>query len=435
MNHPALAPAPAKLFVEPTSRCNMRCRMCLREAPGSVIPQADLDPALFAALSPLFSGLSQLVISGLGEPLLHPELAGLVALARRGMPDGAEIGLQSNALLLTEARATELLAAGLSSLCISVDSVSGAAACGEIHGAGQLRTLETAFAAVDAARRRLRPEGLRLGVQFVLMADTFTELPAVLDWAAARGADFALVSHVLPYSAESLAQSLFNPNTGRSLELLARFRRIAAARGLDLDRAFAGFWTFRTTERQRAEAELVKEMLAAALAEGVPCHLGQLLAWRERAADALEAVLAEAEAVAARTGLTLKLPAHVAATDRRCGFMEDGGMFVAASGEVHPCYFQWHEYDCRVGGAAVHVLPRTFGNLAARPALAIWNDPDYVAFRRQALGYDYPHCANCAAAPCSDIDGRPRPFEADCYGQTVPCGFCPWCTGGVQCLS
>jgi hypothetical protein len=42
--------------------------------------------------------------------------------------------------------------------------------------------------------------------------------------------------------------------------------------------------------------------------------------------------------------------------------------------------------------------------------------------RLVALGYAYPYCADCGAAPCDDVRGGAVSFVQDCFGNTVPCG-------------
>ena len=51
---PALRPHPSKLFVEVTTRCNLRCAMCPREAPGGAVAEGDMSAETFARLAPAF---------------------------------------------------------------------------------------------------------------------------------------------------------------------------------------------------------------------------------------------------------------------------------------------------------------------------------------------------------------------------------------------
>src|SRR5512144_408768 len=89
-----LLPRPSKLFVEVTTRCNLHCAMCVKEARGQRIEEGDLTPALFDRLAPAFPGIDALVLNGIGEPLLNPNLERFIELARRDMPATGWIGFQ-----------------------------------------------------------------------------------------------------------------------------------------------------------------------------------------------------------------------------------------------------------------------------------------------------------------------------------------------------
>lgn len=68
----------AKLVVELTDRCNLRCGHCPSGRHGG---RGELDPTLFARLvseAPA-SGIDQVSFTG-GEPTLHHRFAGLVAM-------------------------------------------------------------------------------------------------------------------------------------------------------------------------------------------------------------------------------------------------------------------------------------------------------------------------------------------------------------------
>src|SRR5215204_1032143 len=71
---PARRPHPSRLFVEVTTRCNLRCAMCVKESAAQGISEGHLRRETFARLAPAFPHLDALVLNGVGEPLLHPRL-------------------------------------------------------------------------------------------------------------------------------------------------------------------------------------------------------------------------------------------------------------------------------------------------------------------------------------------------------------------------
>lgn len=61
---------PSKLYVETTTRCNLRCSMCVKQTQGACIPETDMDMDVFRAMAPAFPHLDGLILNGIGEPLL-----------------------------------------------------------------------------------------------------------------------------------------------------------------------------------------------------------------------------------------------------------------------------------------------------------------------------------------------------------------------------
>jgi len=103
--------------------CNRKCSFCPRSNPA-IYPSKNefLEPDLFQSLlSDLrdnkYSG--RLSFSGFSEPLLHPELSKLIALAREFLPSNI-VEIVSNGDLLTSEIATSLFKAGLTTLLVSM---------------------------------------------------------------------------------------------------------------------------------------------------------------------------------------------------------------------------------------------------------------------------------------------------------------------------
>lgn len=408
--------------------------MCVKQTETACIPDADMDMETFRALEPAFPHLDGLLLNGIGEPLLTPELADMIRLARQSMPEAASIGFQTNGMLLTRQRADELVEAGLNMVCLSVDMVDED---GILHGGEDVSLSVNALQYLrDASAKYGKP--VRLGVEFVLMRDNAEGLPRSLDWAADQGAEFALVTHMLPYSENISDQELFNPNTEKSMAEFLTWRKEAEKRGIDLNQYFGLPWKFTKTKDQAELTDFVKERIQDALRRDIPIHFANLLEWTtpERLAEQewLSGIFAEARRVAGGKKMDLTLPPLSAVHDRHCEFVEQGVAHITPSGDVRPCYFLWHEYSCYMDGGMKHIQPRTMGNVLESSILEIWESEEYRAFRGEVLDYDYPYCSNCSVVPCSDVTGDGRPFERDCYGLSIPCGHCIWCMGGVRCL-
>ncbi|MEZ0576174.1 radical SAM/SPASM family putative metalloenzyme maturase [Halodesulfovibrio aestuarii] len=425
---------PSKLYVETTTRCNLRCSMCVKQVKGARIPEVDMSMEVFHKLEPAFPYLKTLLLNGIGEPLLAKKLVPMIRRARELMAPDAVISFQTNGMLLTFELAKKLVAAGLDRICISVDMVGEQ---GVFHGGEDVGRITHAFEYIQRASEAME-RNVSVGVEFVIMRDNAASLPYSLKWAAEQGAEFALVTHMLPYGESMAEQELFNPNTEQSLAEYERWLAEAEERGLDLGRYFEVLWKVKKTEDEKRLVTFVNEHVKAALAKGIPMHLSNLMQWttdeKRTEQECLVTIFEKARAVAAKYNVDITLPPISAAYERKCDFVEQGVAHITPDGEVHPCYFLWHEYSCFMDGDIKKVTPRTFGNVLTSSILKIWNSDEYRNFREQVLKYEYPYCTNCSVVPCVDVTGRNDPFEMDCYGTTVPCGHCLWCLGGVRCL-
>lgn len=426
----AIDPFPRRLHVEVTTRCNLRCRMCVKHADGGGIAEGDMAPAVFDALLPLLPSVDRLLLNGTGEPLLHPDLEAFIRSARERMPEAASIGFQTNGILLSTERARSVVAAGASRFCLSVDAVTPAL-YRQVRAGGEIDAVAAAFAAIGAAKKDA-PRPVSVGVEMVLRRDTLDELPAAVRWAAAHGADFFIATHMIAYDAAMQHQVAFDQDTDAAVAFFQDHCRKAGAAGIDISDYFSIRWKYTKSPEEARVVDFVDRMIADAADAGIFFHLRRLLDRDPDLSDRVSRVFAEAERAAGEVGVSLSLPAAAPRGEKRCEFMENASAFISWTGDVHPCFFLWHRYQCHVAGWQKHVTPVSFGNLRERAFLDIWRDPEYLKFRRTVLGYAYPLCSNCSLAPCDLVDSKT--FEVDCYTNTIPCCDCQWCLGVFQCL-
>ena len=430
---PALRNYPSRIFVETTTRCNLKCQMCVKQSMGGDLEEGDLSLETFKAIEPALPRAEALLLNGIGEPLLHSELEVFIRRAKELMPPGSWVGFQSNGLLLDESRAVSLMEAGLDKICLSLDAIDPET-FRMIREGGEVDDLQFAFSALEKARRKVPDSPLKTGVEFVLMKDNLHQLPDVLRWAAARGASFAIVTHLLPYEEEHVKQAAYEYNTTEAVELYEQWKKKAEDRGIDISNFFHVYHCkfIRTAEEQRM-VDFMLELIAEARARDIFLHLENLTKRDEKLADEVARTYERARAVAAETGIELRLPGAAPKNDRTCDFIDNGGVFVSWNGEIHPCYFLWHTFQCHFAGRKKYVKKEVFGRLGEKDILEIWNDRSYHAFRKEVLQHEYPFCSNCNLIPCEYI--YCEEFEQDCYTNTVPCGDCFWCMGMFQCLS
>ncbi|HPR53553.1 MAG TPA: radical SAM/SPASM family putative metalloenzyme maturase [Deltaproteobacteria bacterium] len=426
----ALKPYPSKLIVETTTRCNLQCAMCMKNVCGHDFHEADMTTGTYDALREAFPSIEALVLNGIGEPLMHPQLEEFIGSARKSMPAHGWVGFQSNGHLIDAARAERLIGAGLDRICLSIDAVDPEG-FRLIRTGGELAGVQRALSALRTARIRLHAP-LQIGIEFVLRRDNLADLPSTIHWAGQNGADFAVVTQLFPYHPDLAEQAVYDANLDESVNVYRKYSNMAQRENLVLGRYRNAYTRYLTTDSDERVRNLVDAMVAEALARGVTLNLEKLFAMDLSLQEKTASVFEEARDAAGRWGIDLRLPGVMPRSTRRCEFVEEGCAFVSVDGWVHPCYFLWHRYRCYVNGLEKAVGPKRFGNLKDSGVLQIWNDPAYATFRKNVLRYDYPFCFNCSFALCDYVQGES--FEQDCYINTEPCAACLWCMDVFQCL-
>jgi radical SAM protein with 4Fe4S-binding SPASM domain len=118
---------PLSLDLEVNASCNMKCVMCVMGNPDYINPLAHsplMDQTLYIRLMDQARqhGLPAMTFGFLSEPLLRPELADMIVLARAsGVMD---IRLGTNGALLSRKVSRKLIQSGLTRLEISVDAAN-----------------------------------------------------------------------------------------------------------------------------------------------------------------------------------------------------------------------------------------------------------------------------------------------------------------------
>jgi len=362
----------ARIYVEPTNRCNLSCRTCVRnawDAPSGFMPREVFDALLDGLRA--FPTRPLLFFGGFGEPLAHPEILSMLASAREA---GTAVELITNGILLGEEARRAIVALGVRRLWVSVDGATP-------EGYQDVRLGDALPLILENLRafRRLADEAPllapRLGIAFVAMRRNVGQLPAVVRLGRELGMDRLLVTNVVAYTEELRDEMLYDEG-------------VAPGDGASPER---------------------------------PDVLLPRLEPMDEVRSALAGVVAEAPA-------EVRLR-HSAARGRNfCPFVEAGSTAVRWDGSVSPCLPLFHEHAYWLGQRLRHSYPFSVGSLRERSLSDIWNDPAYVALRRRIRSFDFSPCCSCNTCELAD-DNR-----LDCTGSPLPaCGGCLWAQGLIQC--
>ncbi len=106
---------PLSAQIEPTSRCNLKCKMCVR----GQFPIGDMKLEDFKVILSKLDKLIKIHLQGLGEPFLHKEIFKMIKYARE---KGIIVNLNSNATLFTKEIVDKIMEADVNEIAISIDS-------------------------------------------------------------------------------------------------------------------------------------------------------------------------------------------------------------------------------------------------------------------------------------------------------------------------
>jgi len=362
----------AKVYVEPTSRCNLNCQTCIRNAWDE--SQGNMAGGTFDLLIKNLAALPfrpDVFFGGFGEPLLLPNIAEMIARAKKV---AGKVELITNGILLTEQRSRELIEAGLNTLWVSVDGVTPESYADIRIGAELPMVLENIQRM--AILRHETSHGPEIGISFVAMRKNIADLPALIRMGPKLGISRYMVTNVFPYTEEMCEEMLYSRAVdGVDSTPSPWAPRIDLPR-IDLDDASqdAIFKAIRNRHNIR---------------------------WN---------------------GVTL-------GQDRgRCPFIEKGAITVCWDGAVSPCLPLMHSYSTYLNGQDRNVRRHILGNLADQDLNSIWGTPDYVDFRKRVQEFDFAPCTWCGGCEMAEKNAE------DCFGNTFPtCGGCLWAQGVIQC--
>ena len=204
----------AKVYIEPTNRCNLDCVTCIRHSWDE--PLGTMSSETF---SRIIEGLRScdpppdIFFGGLGEPLSHPNILDMV---RQAKALGSSVELITNGTLLSKSVSTELVAAGLDKLWVSLDGATPESYTDVRLGAALPEVLNNLYEFRRARWKKYIPEFFdlhlkpQIGIVFVAMKRNIADLPAVLSLANRLGSLHFLVTNVLPYTPEMQDEILYS---------------------------------------------------------------------------------------------------------------------------------------------------------------------------------------------------------------------------------
>ena len=363
----------AKVYIEPTNRCNLTCRTCIRNTWDE--PLGRMDDTTFERIIDGLRAFAQpltIVFGGFGEPLLHPSIASMVAEAK-GI--GSHVELITNGMLLSKNLSVQLAEAGLDVLWVSLDGSTEEGYGGIRPGAVLDEVVSNVmhFRTVSWSSTQRFPH---IGIVFVAMKSTIAELPEVMRLGRKLLADRFLITNVLPYTEELCAEMLYN-------SVLVNVTNVPSP------------WLPQLTMSRIDATEITREPLYRIAREWQGMHDSKLIASNP---------------------------------NNYCPFIESGATALCWDGSVSPCLPLLHSHTSFLNERRRCSKRYVVGNINEHTMSELWHRPDYVAFRERVQSFQFSPCTFCGGCDLSEAN------EEDCSGNTFPtCGGCLWAQGIIQC--
>jgi len=375
-----------RLYIEPTSRCNLNCLMCFRRTWFDETPGHMMLDNFRRALDSAPDTVETIFFGGMGEPLFHPQIVEMVRLASQRVKD---VQLLTNATLLTEKMSAALLDSGLTMLWISIDSFDPES-YEEIRVNGRFDLVMKNMAAFNRLRGKLNAaaetverrlsRSIRLGATFVVMRSNLKQLQRLPEFAAENHIDEVNVSNIYPSDPEAEKEALY-------------IDAIHGRRGADTLKDFRPKITLPYMDWEKPDI------------------------W-----DNLKPVFLDMR----HTVSIAEMP--LVRRSEYCRFIEDGIAFVRSDGDVSPCMALLHNGTSSLCGQLRAIKHHSFGNVSAEPLSEIWESEPYRRFRDRVRRFDFAPCIHCGHCDMG-LDN-----QEDCLGNEAPtCGGCLWSEGVIRC--
>ncbi|MDR1603281.1 MAG: SPASM domain-containing protein [Gracilibacteraceae bacterium] len=361
-----------KLYIEPTSRCNLRCENCFRLGWDETTGDMDMDllRTVLAEAKKLPS-LRVIFFGGIGEPLFYPGRAEMLALAKAS---GRRVEVISNGVLLGQAQ--DILLRYVDCLWISFDNIIPGDAKTTSHGEARLDEVTAALRELGRERER-RGSPLELAVNFVVSRQNANQLAQIEKFADIYSLARINISNLLPRTPEFQSQALFT----RSLDYAREGAPAAGPR-----------FTLPHLDIAYATEDMIYKLLF-----GYPNY-------------------------------SLTGEHFPDSRKRRCRFIAENNAFLRWDGEVCPCMALLHSATTWLFQTERHLPYCSFGNLKTHSLAEIWDSKPYADFRARVRDFPFSPCTLCGG--CDLLESN----REDCMGNPWPvCGGCLWAHGFISC--
>lgn len=365
----------SKVYIEPTTLCNLSCKTCIRNTWNEPMGQMSLNTFdnLVEQLKD-FEELGSVMFGGFGEPTYHKDILYMIGKIKSL---GIKVELTTNGTLLKEDIVKGLFENKLDTLWVSIDGAEEDIFENIRKGAIFSEVIEN-LQLIKSLNEKNHHK-IKIGIAFVVMKQNINNLGNLPKLAHMIGATMISISNVIPYRKEMVDQMLCNfvvaSYDSRNLPPLSVSLPL-----IDLN-------------------QYTKEPLF------------NLLSYNYN--------------VSIMTNL-------IGTETSKCKFIKERCTFIRWDGMVCPYMALLHSHNTysyiNTPYTKKNVMAYTLGNINEDKLINIWNSKEYKNFRNKVDNYEFSPCHACASCELHEENKK------DCFGNTFPtCGGCLWGQGVIQC--
>jgi MoaA/NifB/PqqE/SkfB family radical SAM enzyme len=223
---------PVCAYLEVTNRCNLLCTTCPRTY-EELEPPADMSWDLFTSIVDQLPELARVVLHGVGEPMLVPNLPRMVKYLKER---GVYVLFNTNGTVLSERNGRALIDAGLDELRVSLDA-SNRESFKAIRGRdyfGRIVRNVRAFRELQEREGFARPQ---VSVWLTGLKETVEQLPAFVRVAAEIGVKEVYLQRLVFFTESAIGmarpdQALFERLTQEEAAYLKEAEDLAHSLGV-----------------------------------------------------------------------------------------------------------------------------------------------------------------------------------------------------------
>jgi len=200
---------PVVAQIEPTSQCNLKCEMCIRDKIGVPIGTMNLED--FKRILNKLDSLFKIHLSGQGESFLNNDLFKMIDYANKR---GVVVNLNTNATLFTEEIIKKVCKVEIGEIAISIESTDKK----EYEKIRKGARFEKVVEGIKKLNAYLERNGKKTIVSFAvtILKENVEELPEFVNFAAKMGVK-KIISQTIQEKEDYIKN--YNPNARKNLLL------------------------------------------------------------------------------------------------------------------------------------------------------------------------------------------------------------------------